>query len=151
MRIPPPIWSLTGLAIMVAADRWWPASSLAWASPSLQHSVGGLLVALGLAFDGLAALEFLRRRASITPWSIHTTSALVTTGLNRLSRNPMYLGLAIWLAGAGLWLGNLLALPIIAGFIILMSATQIAAEEAMLEAKFGQAYLDYKARVRRWI
>lgn len=151
MRIPPPIWSLSGLAILIAADRWWPASSLAWAAPWLQQSLGGLLVALGLAFDGLAALEFLRRRTTITPWSIHNTSALVTSGLNRISRNPMYLGMVIWLAGAGLWLGSLLALPVIAVFVLVMNRSQIAAEEAMLEAKFGQAYLDYKARVRRWI
>lgn len=151
MRLPPPLWALLALASILAADHWLPATSLPWATLFIQAGLGGGLVALGLGMDLLAIAGFVQVGTTITPWSIHRTSALVTRGLNSISRNPMYLGMALWLTGVGLWLGSLITPLAVAGFVAILNATQIAAEERMLEEKFGQDYRDYKQRVRRWL
>jgi len=80
-----------------------------------------------------------------------STKGLVTKGLYKYTRNPMYLGLLIILFGYGIWLGSItpfLALPL---FYWLITTQQIIPEETILEDKFGVEYLDYKARVRRWL
>lgn len=76
---------------------------------------------------------------------------LVTTGPNAFTRNPMYLGLALFLTSYALFRRSLLAFVPIAGVIAVIDRTQIPAEEAALERKFGAAYRDYVRRVPRWV
>ncbi|HVO51202.1 MAG TPA: isoprenylcysteine carboxylmethyltransferase family protein [Thermoanaerobaculia bacterium] len=112
-------------------------------------SAGSALALLGLAFGGSAFFMFLRART--TPHPNHPVSALVTWGPYRVSRNPMYVGLSSFTAGLALiantpWL--LAALPFV---WIALRRLVIDREEAYLERRFGEEYLEFKARTRRWI
>ena len=83
--------------------------------------------------------------------SPESTSSLVTAGLYRYSRNPIYVADVIFLLSWAFYLNNPISLLGIVGFVLYMNRFQIQPEERALEANFGQAYLDFKARVRRWI
>ncbi len=80
-----------------------------------------------------------------------TASSVVTAGIYRATRNPMYLGLALALAGWAMYLSNLVALLIVPAFVAYMTQFQIKPEERTLLAKFGPGFAAYMAAVRRWI
>jgi len=111
--------------------------------------VGAALIVAGLAVGVLARRELARRGQPTNPGL--PTTGLVTTGVFRISRNPLYLGGAGIIGGIGLafnlpWVLILLGPSIIAGHYVL-----IAPEERYLAGKFGEPYLRYAASVRRWI
>ena len=116
-----------------------------------QKVIAGLVIGLGLSLDVISVKGFWSARTTINPIKIENASALVTGGLYRFSRNPMYLGLALVLSGWALWLGNPINILGVAAFVWLMNVLQIKPEEAALTETFGQDYLDYKRRVRRWL
>ena len=128
---------------------------LAWVAPTLTFPVPVVLAlpiaALGFLLDGIALFHFLRRRTTINPLQPESASALVTGGIYRLSRNPMYLGLATLLLAWAIYLGNVAALAGLPCFILYMNRFQIAPEERALEARFGAEYFAYRTRVRRWL
>ncbi len=148
LRIPPvAVVFLTGLLMWV----------LAHAAPSLQFTLPGkwVLVVLFAAAGALAAImgvaTFRSARTTVNPLQPHTTSALVTSGIYRVTRNPMYLGMLLVLAAWAFALANLLTLVGPIGFILYMNRYQIAPEEAALTGLFGQSFLDYQRTVRRWL
>ena len=79
------------------------------------------------------------------------TTALVTSGPYRVTRNPMYVGMAFLYAGLALSLGVIWALALLPAVLLMVDRLVIAREERYLEAKFGEEYRDYKRRVRRWL
>jgi protein-S-isoprenylcysteine O-methyltransferase Ste14 len=105
----------------------------------------------GLAIEIAAALAFVERRTTLWPWAPERTEALVTSGLFRFSRNPMYLGQALLLAAWVLYLGTWIALLTVPAYVLYMNRFQIGPEERVLAAKFGADYESYRARVRRWL
>lgn len=143
---PPPLILLALILLGLALDRLWPAPFAAtWARLWL----GGALILLGLA---LVIAVFRRfRRAGTNIETRHPTTALVTDGLYRFSRNPVYLGFALAQLGAALAANSLWLAALLPVLLIALGHGVVAREERYLEAKFGQAYLDYKARVRRWL
>jgi len=144
-RIPPPIVAACIAAAML---------SLAWVVPALDFPVPSVLAfpvaGVGALLDAIALVHFLRRRTTVNPLKPESASALVTGGIYRLTRNPMYLGLATLLLAWAIYLGNLAALAGVPLFILYMNRFQIAPEERALEARFGAEYIAYRARVRRW-
>jgi len=106
-----------------------------------------LLLAMGLALGGL--LTFKRHRTTPEPNGVAT--ALLTTGPFRLSRNPLYLGLSCLLAAFGFGLDSAWMLGFMPVLVGLLDRLVIAKEEARLRAQFGDAYLAYLKRVRRWL
>lgn len=110
---------------------------------------GGLLIVIGIVVVVWAARQFQRAGTAIKPFE--TSSALVTDGPYRYSRNPMYLGLVIALTGMGIALGTLSPFVVIPVFIWLIRRQFIQHEEAALERTFGSAYTEYKRQVRRWL
>ncbi|HEU4353132.1 MAG TPA: isoprenylcysteine carboxylmethyltransferase family protein [Burkholderiales bacterium] len=145
-RVPPPIVAACFAAAMLA---------LAWVAPALTFpipSAFALAVALvGVSLDAIALIHFLRSRTTVNPLKPDSASALVTGGIYRLTRNPMYLGLAALLLAWAIYLGNLAALAGLPLFILYMNRFQIAPEERALEARFGAEYIAYRSRVRRWV
>ena len=147
LKIPPPV-----VAVLVGAAMWF-ASDL---GPSMELP----LLARGLVFGASALaggatalagdLAFKRARTTINPLKPQNTSSLVTSGIYRFTRNPMYLGLLLVVLGWAAFLCSAAALagPIV--FVAYIGRFQIAPEERVLSAKFGTAYSDYLARVRRW-
>jgi protein-S-isoprenylcysteine O-methyltransferase Ste14 len=75
----------------------------------------------------------------------------VDSGIYRFTRNPMYLGMLLVLTAGAVYLGNLAAFAVLPVFVVCMNRLQICPEERFMQEKFGEAYRDYTARVRRWI
>jgi protein-S-isoprenylcysteine O-methyltransferase Ste14 len=116
---------------------------------SLQNLLGWLAIVLGAGTMLSAARLFRERGTNARPWK--TTNSIVQDGVYRWTRNPMYLGMAAIHGGVALVTDSLAALVLLVPVVWIIQREVIAREEAYLEAKFGAAYLAYKARVRRWI
>ncbi len=101
---------------------------------------------------GLAGIyEFRKVKTTVNPTKPHEATTIVDTGVFRLSRNPMYLGLLLLLFGFAYWQQNVLSLLTCLLFVWYMNRFQIKPEERTLVKIFGQPYVDYQARVRRWV
>ncbi|MDT7950980.1 MAG: isoprenylcysteine carboxylmethyltransferase family protein [Acetobacteraceae bacterium] len=147
-RLPPPLLMLATGAIMSVAllDQGAPALSAAW-----RWGLASLFfVAAGLVgFPAFSA--FGKAKTTINPVDIGQASSLVTTGIYGLTRNPMYVALALLLCGWAAWIARPLPLlgPVV--FFLFITRFQIIPEERALAAKFGAAYADYCRNVRRWL
>jgi protein-S-isoprenylcysteine O-methyltransferase Ste14 len=109
------------------------------------------LAAAGVAIALAGVAEFRRSRTTVHPQHPEKASAVVTRGVYRWTRNPMYLGLLLALAGWSIFLANLAALAGLPLFVAYMNRFQIGPEERALSAKFGPAYASYLVSVRRWL
>jgi protein-S-isoprenylcysteine O-methyltransferase Ste14 len=112
-------------------------------------SAGAALALLGLAFAGWALLTFLQ--AKTTPHPNHPVNALVTWGPYRVSRNPMYVGLSSLTVGLALLANTPWILATLPFVWLALRRLVIEREEAYLERKFGDEYVAFKTRTRRWI
>mgnify|MGYP003460854390 FL=1 len=130
---------------------------LSWAAPATAFSLPGsraaatllALSGLGIALAGVAA--FRRHKTTVNPLVPSDASSVVASGVYRHSRNPMYLGILLLLAGWALFLSNTAAALLLPAFVAYMNRFQIAPEERILAAKFGAPFTDYTAAVRRWL
>ncbi|MFM5842095.1 methyltransferase family protein [Aeromonas sanarellii] len=143
VRIPPLL-----LFVVIALVMWLGRGEARGAEPLLLPAAALLLA--GALLGGGALLHFWRQGTSVHPIRLDQSRVLVTRGVYRISRNPMYLGLLCWimalacyLGGMMVWLGPLLLWGWLTRF-------QILAEERALHRRFGDAYADYCRRVRRW-
>jgi protein-S-isoprenylcysteine O-methyltransferase Ste14 len=114
----------------------------------LQYGIGGALIAVAITLMALGVSRF--RRAGTNVPTNRPTTALVTDGIYALSRNPLYLSLSTLMAGIGVVTDRVWVLILLAPVLVVMRYGVIGREERYLERKFGQRYLDYKSRVRRW-
>jgi protein-S-isoprenylcysteine O-methyltransferase Ste14 len=146
VRIPPPLFYIAGFLVGLAFELAIPIDR-----PPLAITLAGGLIggALWLALDGAAMLFFRRAGTSMVPFN--PTTALVTSGPYRRTRNPMYLGMAFLYIALALAFGVIWALIVLPLVIAAVDQLVIAREEAYLVRKFGQPYCDYMARVRRWL
>ncbi len=151
-RIPPPVIDAAVAALMWGLAAWWPEAQLwprggpwlAWVVACALPVCGGLI-----AFAG--AREFARAGTTFNPLAPQRASRLVTTGIFRHTRKPMYLGMLLVLAGWGVWLGNAAALAGLPLLVWTLNRLQIKPEERILRQRFGQDFERYAARVRRWV
>jgi protein-S-isoprenylcysteine O-methyltransferase Ste14 len=144
--IPPPLYYAAGLAAGMAING---VVALPLGGRPATAAAGAVVAALGLAlaFAGVAAV--IRHRTTIVPH--HPVAALLTGGAYRLSRNPMYTGLAIAYLGLALLLGSWWPLALWPLAIMAMRQLVIRPEELYLTQRFDQTYTDYQSRVRRWL
>lgn len=148
LKIPPPAYLLIfGFLMWAIAKKLLP--EFTWLESPWNY-IGFPFMALALFMDVTALVQFVRAKTTPNPFSPSKTNELVTKGVYRFSRNPMYVGLLFWLIGWALFLGNFISFLLLPLFIWVLTVQQILPEESILEEKFGQAYLDYKKRVRRW-
>ncbi len=117
--------------------------------PSPFNFIGLVFVAFGIVMNIWGDAKFKEKQTTISPFG--TPTALVTEGPFRVSRNPMYVGMASILLGAAIGIGSLVAFacPII--FAVIMQTKFLPAEEKNLEATFPTEYQIYKTKVRQWI
>jgi protein-S-isoprenylcysteine O-methyltransferase Ste14 len=147
-RIPPPLVMLLAAALMWALHRWLPLGHL-MATPWNYFAV--LPVAIGRAITLAAGRRFRQAQTTFDPLKPSKASSLVTDGVFRVSRNPMYLGMVLLLIGWAMWLGTVSPWLVPPLFVIVISVAQIIPEEQALEELFGEAYLAYRHSVGRWI
>lgn len=148
LKIPPPVVALLIAIAMWAASRTGPAIEL----PLLVRAITAVAVAViggGISLAG--DLAFKRAKTTINPMKPEKASSLVTSGIYRFTRNPMYLGLSLVVVAWAAFLSSLWALAGPVAFVLYIGRFQITPEERVLATKFGAAYSDYKARVRRWL
>jgi len=148
LKIPPPVVAFLLAVAMWAVSSHNPSLPL---SPPVRHLVTAALAVVGVTFDVLGLLAFRRSRTTINPLKPSKTSALVTDGVYRFTRNLMYVGLAFLLAAWAVHLSMLWPLFGPAFFIVYMNRFQISPEERVMQCMFGQEYANYTARVRRWL
>jgi protein-S-isoprenylcysteine O-methyltransferase Ste14 len=143
---PPPLIYLVALAVGFVLEALLPSASV---PPAVSWPVGGVLIVVGLA---LARSFFRALHQANTPVSPYSPStALVTSGPYRLSRNPGYLGMTLGYAGIAILSGALWALVPLVPTLFLIDRGVIRREECHLERRFGEEYVRYRARTRRWI
>lgn len=148
LKIPPAAVVLILAGLMFAVSR---------ALPGLSFSLPGKLViavtlmVLGgaLAFAGVVA--FRSRRTTVNPLTPGAASSLVSGSVYRFSRNPMYLGFLLALAGWAAYLANIGSALLLPAFVLYMNRFQIVPEERALLATFGGGFSEYTSRVRRWL
>lgn len=148
LKIPP-----LALVLVFGAAMWFGAKL----APSLSFSFPGqflIVTALSIAGAGIAAAgvaAFRRAQTTVDPREPAKSASLVSTGVYRMSRNPMYVGLLLALAAWASYVSNALAFIGLPAFILYMNRYQITPEEEALRKKFGSAFVEYEQSVRRWL
>ena len=145
-KIVPPVYFLIALTIMIEMHFFAP---LAIYAHSLLLYAGVLLASFGLGMAATSARVFKQVDTGIVPFDKATV--LVSGGFYRFTRNPMYLGMVLVLLGIALALGTAGSLVPIPFFIWVIHLNFILGEERFLEEAFGEEYLAYKSKVRRWL
>ena len=145
-KLLPPHYFAAAIAAMGALHFLLPLYR--WLSPPWTFA-GGVLLIVGIAMSANASGLFTRAQTPVVPFERST--ALVTAGIFGWTRNPMYLGLIVALAGVAIVLGTLSPLCVLPVFIQIIRVRFVAGEERFLEGIFGERYLAYKQTVRRWI
>jgi protein-S-isoprenylcysteine O-methyltransferase Ste14 len=148
LKIPPPLIALLCVLLMWYMQGFYPLSWLtsAWVLP-----LTIVLALTGIVIASLGAAAFRRAHTTIHPLHPEQTTHLVTGGIYRRTRNPMYLGMAIVLLGVALYLADITAFLGLALFVRFIGRYQIEPEERILLEKFGGEFEAYQARVRRWL
>lgn len=145
-KILPPVYFLLTLILMTALHLLLPIARII---PTPYAYAGAVLAVLGIAVTITGARTFRKAGTPVVPFEPSTV--LVTHGLYRYTRNPMYLGLVSVLIGAAILFGSLGAWIPIPFFIWIIRARFILGEERFLESIFGGQYREYKRNVRRWL
>jgi len=148
VRFPPPV-----VALFVGVLMWLASSVVAPVEVSFGARVGVavVLASVGLIFGVAGMISFRRARTTMNPIKPGAASSLVTAGVFRFTRNPMYVSLTLYLLAWAAYLSNWLALLFVPVFVLYINELQIKPEERALSALFGAQYASYKARVRRWL
>lgn len=148
LLIPPPVVAAIIGAAMWAIDR--NLNHGKFESALLTPIAGSLLVA-GLVLMAAAVVSFVAAKTTINPLKPSHASNLITTGVFKLSRNPIYLADLVILAALAVWLGNVVNVAFLPLFVWYINRFQIVPEERALTGLFGESYVAYCARVRRWL
>lgn len=143
----PPIWLALCIAIAWAQPAYLPMG-LSFGGPWADFA-GGLLVGGGLVLMVLAFVEFRKHKTTVIPHRL--PSSMIQSGIFSRSRNPIYLGDALVLAGIILRADAVLSLPLIPIFIWIIEKRFIIDEEARMRVEFRQEFARYEQKVRRWI
>ena len=143
---PPPAIFAAGLALGSLLQRIVPAPRL---PGGVRRALGLPLVGLGLGLGVWAIRTMLQAGTPLEP--SRPTTAIVSSGPYRLTRNPIYAGMAFLYTGLALVAGRLWALALLPGVLAVVQRGVIEREERYLEARFGDEYRAYRARVRRWL
>ena len=148
LKVPPVALVLVVGLAMWALARAVPAAALA---VPMAGWLGAFLAVAGIAVSVAGVMEFRRAQTTVNPTRPHAASSMVTSGIYRRTRNPMYLGMLLVLAGWAFFLRNVAALALLPVFVLLISRLQIQPEERALGQSFADEYERYRRSVRRWI
>jgi len=148
LKIPSAVLVAFTGALMWLASAATPATAFVIPGRSLGAAV---MLITGVIISGLGVASFRRARTTVNPMKPGSASALFDRGIYRLTRNPMYLGFFVVLLGWAIFLSNIFAFLLLPAFVLYMNRFQIEPEEKALVALFGQTFVAYKTRGRRWL
>jgi protein-S-isoprenylcysteine O-methyltransferase Ste14 len=142
----PPIVVLLFIAIAYFLGRFLPSP---FAAPPILRTAGLLIGFAGFLLGIAASIEFIRAHTTLNPHG--SARQLVTSGIYRMSRNPIYLGFLLMVLGLPLYSGSYWGIVLSPFYAFVMNHLVIQHEEAYLQRKFKEAYARYASRVRRWL
>jgi protein-S-isoprenylcysteine O-methyltransferase Ste14 len=142
----PPTYLYVAIVLMLVLKFLFPVKMII---PFPWELLGLIPLALGIALNLMADRSFREAKTTVKPFQ--ESAALVTDGVYRISRHPMYLGFVLILLGLAVLLGSVTPFVVVPIFAIVMERVFIAVEEGMLEEKYGQSWLGYKSRTHRWV
>ena len=148
LKVPPLV-----LLLVLALAMWFaamPLPSLAFTLP-WRHGLAVTVSGVGILFLLAGGYAFQKAKTTFNPMKPDAASSVVTSGIYRVSRNPMYVGFLLALTGWAIWLSHPLPFLFLPVFVLYMNRFQISPEERALSAKFGDEYDRYKHSVRRWL
>ena len=148
LKVPPPAFVFIMAVLMWLVSRGVPG--FAFLFPA-KNPFASSLAAVGLVTGISGVVTFWKAQTTVNPMKPDSTSSLVMGGVYTVSRNPMYLGGLLILSGWAIFLSNALAFLFLPAYIVYINRFQIAPEERALTSLFGQKYVAYQARVRRWL
>ena len=148
VKIPPPVVYLAAVVVGGVVDRYLVSVPL-----DLPWGVrfGSAAMATAIGIGGMAAAVGLFNRTGQDPKPWASTPEIISTGVYRFTRNPMYVGMALVQTGIGLAMASAWVIALVPVVLAVVYVTAVRHEEAYLEEKFGADYLSYKSVVRRWI
>jgi protein-S-isoprenylcysteine O-methyltransferase Ste14 len=146
LKFPPPLLPASLIGIAYLADIYLPLPISGGFGLWL---VGLVLIVASLCLASIAVLQFSRAKTHLEPWQ--PTTFIIQSGIFRYSRNPIYLAYCIATLGCGMMLNSWWGLAAVLPLVYLLQQLVIRREETYLEQKFGDSYLAYKHRVRRWL
>lgn len=142
----PPVFYIIATLIGLGIDKFFP---LSFGFEGETETAGIVIFILGLLIAGMSGRKFASDKQSP---SVHApTTAVYQDGIYAYTRNPMYLGVMLWVVAAALYFDKVWILIMVVPLVIFMNKVVIEKEEAYLEEKFGDDYRAYKEKVRRWI
>lgn len=148
LKVPPPLVA-AGVGLIM-----WGLSLLQWAAFPRGRVLMAAAIFIGVIGIGIAVsgnVAFRRAKTTVNPFKPQTASSLVTSGIYRRTRNPMYLGMLVVLVGWAVFLADALSMLAVVLFPAYITRFQIKPEERALLGLFGDAYASYTSRVRRWL
>lgn len=146
VKIPPPLCFMAFLVVGILFDSAWIDRRL---SADYLTIFGGVIAVISAIYLIIAAQKHKSAGSNVEPWKPTTT--IISEGAYKYSRNPIYLAMALVYTGIAIAAASWFALILLPFCLLIIRYYVIAREEAYLEDKFGKEYLDYKARVRRWL
>ena len=148
LKIPPP-----AVAAAIAVAMWGTSrlAPLLQIPSALRLGTSGAVLLVGIVFSVGGVLAFRRARTTLNPTKPEQASSLVRSGVYRVTRNPMYVGLLCILFAWAVFLSSGWALIGPVAFVLYIGRFQIAPEERALAKLFGSEFTDYQAKVRRWL
>jgi protein-S-isoprenylcysteine O-methyltransferase Ste14 len=147
-KIPPPLVTLMFGALMWGVSILTPIAGM---GSVVQYSAVGLVGLVGVLFAVSGIVSFHIAKTTVNPLKPQMATSLVTSGIYRVTRNPMYTGLALILCGWGVWLGSIWSLGGVVLYMLYIHRFQIYPEEKALMVLFGHEFTHYKSRVRPWL
>lgn len=145
-RVLPPTYLFLAIVVMVMLHFLFPAVEVICFPWKI---LGAIPLVFGIVINTIASNAFDGIETTVKPFEEST--ALIMTGVFRISRHPMYLGMVFILIGIAILMGSLTPYTVIPVFAIVMDMVFIRVEEGRLKEKFGGSWLEYKDKVRRWI
>jgi len=149
LKIPPLAVVLIAAGLMLLM-RWLTPTLVVSLDLDVRMWAALPVLAAGIAIAVAGVIQFRRSHTTVNPMTPERTSALVSSGIYRYTRNPMYLGMALAYATVALMFNALWPLLLLVPVLVVIRYYVIGREERYLAQRFGQPYLDYCTRVRRW-
>ena len=146
LKIPPPI-----LVIILITSIYFSSDKLDLISIPYRTSFSYVILSIGILVIINPVVKFIKSKTTVNPVEFKNVEKLVTSGIYKYSRNPMYLGMIMIIISTTVYYLNFYSLLTPFIFYFWINRFQIKREEVFLEEKFGQEYLSYKTKTRRWI